>query len=138
METITKREDYAKAVNFGNYAVLMVDLGQEGFMDTIFHGSKVRVDFGTFRTGERHLGKGELCYNKKENEFYISSECIILTKDLTYEDALEGAQYGNSPIINEGDKVVIVLHDSKNRVLKAFITTAKNKSAYCSTMLTFE
>ena len=138
MRLIKSREEYAKAVNFGKYPVLMIDMNQKGFMDEIFDGGKVRVDFGYFNDGERYLDGGEFKYYKKENKFYVASYGCMITKDFTYEDAMEDAEYGNSPIIDEGDEVVIVIHDSKERSVKAYIAKAVNKRKFCTTMLEFE
>ena len=138
MREIRSREEYAKAVNFGKYPVLMIDMNQKGFMDEIFDGGKVRIDFGNFKDGERYLGCGEFKYYKKENKFYVASYGCMITKDFTYEDAMESAEYGNSPIIDEGDEVVIVVHNSKERWLKAYIAKAVGKRKFCSTMLEFK
>ena len=40
MKEIRSREEYAKAVNFGKYPVLMIDMNQKGFMGEIFTGMK--------------------------------------------------------------------------------------------------
>ena len=138
MKEIRSREEYAKAVNFGKYPVLMIDMNQKGFMGEIFTGGKVRVDFGHFRDGERYLDDGEFKYYKKENKFYVASYGVMLTKELSYEDAIEDAEYGNSPIIDEGDEVVIVVHNSEKRELKAYIAKAVHKREFCSTILEFE
>lgn len=138
MKEIKSREEYGQLVNFGKYPVLMVDMNQKGFMGEIFEGSKVRVDFGYYNTGERKLDNGTLCYFKKENQFYIRSEVVCLSKDFPYEDAIEQAQFGNAPIINDGDEVVIILHNSEDRTLRAFLVKAINKNEFCSTSLEFE
>jgi len=138
MKEIKSREEYAKAVNFGKYPVLIIDMNQKGFMDEIFDGGKVRVDFGTFNDGERHLGCGEFKYYKKENKFYVASYGICISNRFSYEDAMEDAEYGNSPIIDEGDEVVIVVHNSEEKDVKAYLVKAVNKRKFCSTMIEFE
>lgn len=138
MKEIKSREEYAKVVNFGKYPVLMVDMNQKAFMDEIYDGGKVRVDFGHFDDGERWLGCGEFKYYKKENKFYVASYGICISNNFTYEDAMEDAEYGNSPIINEGDEVVIVVHDSKERYVKCYVAKAINKRKFCTSMLEFE
>ena len=138
MKTITNRQDFGTKVNFGEYPVIKIDMSQKPFMDTIYHGDKVRVDFGHYRSGHRNLGCGELIYNIKDNTYEIASYGICLTKDFCYEDAMEQVEYSQAPIINEGDKVVIVLYNSKEKDIKVYLATAKDKREFCSTMLVFE
>lgn len=138
MKEILKREEFAKAVNFGEHPVITIDLNQEAFLDTIYHGCKVRVDFGHFKTGERYLAQGEVLYNIKENKFEVAQYGICLAARFCYEDAMEDVEYGQAPIINDNDEVVIILHDSKERSVKAFLATAKRGDRFCSTMMTFE
>ena len=138
MREIKSREEYAKEINFGKHPVLMIDMNQKAFMDEIYDGGKVRVDFGYFGNGERHLGNGEFKYYKKENKFYVASYGIMISNRFSYEDAMECAEYGNSPIINEGDEVVIVVHNSEERSVKCYIAKAVNKRKFCSTMIEFE
>jgi len=138
MKIITDRKEFAEYVNFGKYPVIKVDLGKEGFMDTIYHGDKVRVDFGKFRTGERNLQGGELLYNKKENKFEIASYGICLSARFCYEDAMERVEYSQAPIIDEGDEVVIIVHNSETKEVKAYVYKAVHKKQFCQTMIEFE
>ena len=138
MKTIVSREEFAKAVNFGEHPVVTIDLNQEAFMDTIYHGCKVKVDFGHHRTGERFLVRGEMLYNIKENKFEVAQYGICISARFCYEDAMRHVEYAQAPIIKDGDEVVIVLHDSKERTVKAFLATAKSGSWDCSTPMTFE
>lgn len=138
MKEITKREEFGKEVNFGKHQVITIDLNQKAFMDTIYHGDKVRVDFGTFKTGERYLAGGEVLYNIKENKFEVASYGVCISKYFTYEDAMEQIEYAKAPIINDGDEVVIVIHNSETRELKVYLAIAKKGDRNCSTMMTFE
>lgn len=138
MREIKNRREFAEYVNFGKYAVINVDLNQKAFMDTIYTGDKVRVDFGKFRTGERNLQGGEVLYNIKENKFEVASYGICLSARFSYEDAMERVEYAKAPIINEGDEVVIILHNSEKRELNAYVYKAVHKKEFCSTMMEFE
>lgn len=138
MKKIVSREEFAKLVNFGKYPVLNVDMNQEGFMNEIYDGCKVRVDFGNFKSGERYLAKGEFKYYKSENKFYIASYGICISNRFTYEDAMDCVEYAQAPIIDEGKEVVIVVHNSKDRDLDVYLAKAINKNKFCSTMMEFE
>jgi len=138
MREIKNREEFAEYVNFGKYPVIKIDMNQDAFMDVIYHGDKVRVDFGKFRTGERNLQGGELLYNKKENKFEIASYGICLSARFSYDDAMERVEYSQAPIIDEGDEVVIIIHNSKDREVRACVYKAVHKREFCSTMIEFE
>lgn len=138
MREIKNREEFAKYVNFGGYAVIKIDLNQKAFMDTIYHGDKVRVDFGHFKTGERYLDGGELIYNIKDNHFEIASWGSCLSARFCYEDAMERVEYSQAPIIDEGDEVVIIVHNSETKEVKAYVYKAVHKKQFCQTMIEFE
>ena len=138
MKEITNRQEFAKAVNFGEHQVIKIDLNQKPFMDTIYTGDKVKVDFGRFRTGERHLASGEILYNIKENTIEVASYGVCLSARFCYEDAMERVEYAQAPIIDDGDEVVIIIHNSLTRDFRAYLATAKKGDRNCSTMMVFE
>lgn len=138
MREIKNREEFARCVNFGEYPVIKIDMNQKAFMDTIYHGDKVRVDFGKFKTGERYLDGGELIYNIKDNRFEISSWGSCLSARFCYEDAMERVEYSQAPIIDEGDEVVIIVHNSETKEVKAYVYKAVHKKQFCQTMIEFE
>ena len=138
MREIRNREEFARYVNFGEYPVIKIDMNQKAFMDTIYHGDKVRVDFGKFKTGERWLDTGELLYNAKENKFEIANWGYCLSARFSYEDAMERVEYSQAPIINEGDEVVIIIYNSEEKEVRACVYKAVHKREFCSTMMEFE
>jgi hypothetical protein len=138
MKKIVSREEFAKLVNFGKYPVLNVDMNQEGFMNEIFDGCKVKVDFGYFKTGERYLEAGEFKYYKKENKFYVANYGTCISNRFCYEDAMEAVENAQAPLIDEGQEVVIVVNNSKEKTVDVYLAKAINKRKFCSTMLEFE
>lgn len=138
MKEIISRKEFGERVNFGKHQVITIDLNQEAYLGALYKGDKVRVDFGKFRTGERYLSGGEVLYNEKENKIEVASYGTCLSANFTYEDAIEDVEYAKAPIIDEGDEVVIIIHNSLTREFKAYLATAKNKNKFCSTMMVFE
>lgn len=138
MKEITNRQEFANAVNFGEHQVIKIDLNQKAFMDTIYHGDKVKVDFGRFKTGERHLASGEVLYNIKENTIEVANYGVCLSARFCYEDAMERVINAQAPVIDDGDEVVIIIHNSLTKDFRAYLATAKKGDRNCSTMMTFE
>jgi hypothetical protein len=138
MKEITNRQEFGKKVNFGECPVVKIDLNQKAFGDVLFKGDKVRVDFGRFNTGERFLAGGEILYNIEENKIEVANYGVCLSSRFSYEDAMEKVEYGQAPIINDGDEVVIIIHNSLTKDFHAYVATAKRGDRNCSTMMTFE
>lgn len=138
MKEILKREEFGEEVNFGKHPVLTIDMSKDGFMDTIFTGCKVRIDNGSFRTGERYLAKGEFIYNVKEDKYEVANYGICISARFAYEDAIEQIEYAQAPIVKDGDEVIIVKHNSETKDIRVFIAKAKLYGVNYSTMMTFE
>lgn len=138
MKEITKREEFGKAVNFGEHQVITIDLNQVAFGGVIFKGCKARIDYGKFRTGERYIARGEVNYDINENKVYVANYGVCLSNRFSYDDAMEQIEYAKAPIIDDGDEVVIVIHNSKTNDLRVYLATAKKLDRNCSTMMIFE
>ena len=62
---INDRQAVAKAINFGEYPVITIDLADRD--EYGLKGSKVRIDNGTFRTGERYFIRATIrVYNDEQ------------------------------------------------------------------------
>ena len=138
MKEIIKREEIAKALNFGEYPVLKIDLDQKAFMDVLYKGSKARVDFGKFNDGSRYLAQGYVLYNKKDERIEIAAESVILTKDVSYEDWMEDIEYASSPILDDNQEVLIVMYSEKNRSVKVYLGKTEKGRRDCSTIMYIE
>ena len=138
MKRLNTREEIGRALGFGNYPVLTIDLA-----DSDSHGLKgcrIRIDAGKFRTGERHLVSAELRVYRDEKKLTVSAGCVGLSSSFGYKDLLERTLDAQSPIISKDQDVVIVILDSRFRKLYAplLVKTSSYISPYSSQPIGFE
>ena len=138
MKRLTKRTEIAKAMNFGEYPVLRIDLSDRDSYG--LKGCKVRVDAGTFSTGERNLVNASLRVFKDEKAFKVTAGSCFLSADLSYSDFMEDLEYANAPIITADQDIVIVIYDSFTRKVFApyMVRTGSRISPHCSTPISVE
>ena len=135
MREIKERQEIAEVLNFGKYPVLKFDMDKEAWMDVLYEGDKVRVDFGHFRDGSRYLEKGYLSYNKEDETITVQAEPCMLVKDLYYEDYMKAVEYGSSLILDDNQEVVIVMYSEKKRECKIYLGKTTRGRKFCSTIM---
>lgn len=135
MREIKERQEIAEVLNFGKYPVLKFDMDKEAWMDVLYEGDKVRVDFGNFRDGSRYLEKGYLSYNKEDETITVQAEPCMLVKDLYYEDYMKAVEYGSSLILDDNQEVVIVMYSEKKRECKIYLGKTTRGRKFCSTIM---
>ena len=138
MKEITSRKEFGERVNFGKHQVITIDMNQEAYLGALYKGDKVRVDFGSFKSGERYLEGGEVLYNVKEETIKVANYGTCISSRFSYEDAMEDIEYAKAPIINDGDEVIIAIHNSLTKEFRAYLATARKGDRYCSTIMVFE
>lgn len=135
MKEIIEREKIAEVLNFGKYPVLKFNMDEEAFMDVLYKGDKVRVDFGKFDDGSRYLEKGYLTYNKETGSIQVQAEPGMLVKDLYFKDYMEAVEYASSPILDDKQEVVIVMYSEKNDECKIYLAKTSKGRKFCSTIM---
>jgi hypothetical protein len=138
MKEIIGRQEIAKVLNFGEYPVLKINMDQEAWMDVLYRGDKVRVDFGKFKDGSRFLQQGYLLYNKKDERITISAESTMLVKDLGYEDYMEAVEYGSSQILGDNQEVVVVMYSNNKKECKVYLGKTSIGRKFCITIMDIE
>lgn len=137
MEFITERTAIAKALNFGKYPVLTIDLKDRDEYGLV--GCKVRVDFGNFSDGEKFYEHAELRVYKDEKVLTFSSYGCCLDANFGYSDIAEMLEYANAPIIKPDQEIIIVITDSVNRTAYPLIKAKTGKiNKFCSTPISIE
>lgn len=138
MKQLKDRTEIAKAINFGKYPVLTIDLADRDEYGLV--GCKVNIDNGTFRTGERYVVRATLRVYRDEQTFTTSAGCVCLKASYGYSDLAEEIEYAQAPIIKADQDVVIVIMNSKTRTMyyPYLVHTGKRVSPDCTTPLDFE
>ena len=138
MKLITERKELAKAINFGRYPVLKIDLADTD--DYGLKGCRVRIDAGTFRSGDPHIIKARLRVYRDENKLTTSSSGACLHDSFTYHDDYEMAENAYAPLIRPDQDVVVAVYDSatKSCYAAALVHTGPCVHIGCTTPLDFE
>ena len=138
MKLLNDRQEIAKAMNFGRYPVLRIDLADTD--EYGLKGCRVRIDNGTFRTGEPFIIKAQIRAYRDEKKLTTFSGCTGLSASFTYSDYVEMTENAMAPLIHPDEDVVVAVYDSKNhRPFAPFIVrTGKRVSSGCVSPLSFE
>lgn len=109
MKLLNERTKIAKAMNFGRYPVLRINLDDHAGFDTTDYcvGEKVRVAYQSKNYGEMYT-RGEIYVEK--GEVAISSNAVCVHSDFGYADVMEMAEWANTPIVRAGQEVVVVMY----------------------------
>lgn len=133
MKRLTERTQIAKAINFGKYPVIKIDLADKDEYGV--KGTKVNIDFG----GEYFIHATIRSYND-ENYLTTTQGATTLKSSLNYGDYLEMIEYANAPVIKANQEIVIALIDSEKKEVyaPAIIKTGERIDKFCSTPLALE
>lgn len=138
MKLLKDRHELAKAMNFGKYPVLTIDMADAD--DYGLKGCKVRIDAGKFPDGEPFIIGAEIRVYADACKLTTSSRGCCLSASFGYHDYKEMCDYATAPIIKADQDVVVAVYDSKREIPFAavLVHTGKNVNRFCSTPLTFE
>ena len=138
MKRLMERTEIATAINFGKYPVIRIDLANTD--DYGIKGTKVRIDNGTFKSGEPYFINAEIRAYNDEKYLTTSQGCSILSDRLTYSDYIEMTEYANAPVIKANQEIIIFLFNSvlKDVYHPVIIKTGNRVDPHCSTPLTLE
>ena len=143
MKQLTERTQIAKAINFGKYQVLTIDLANEIVMcgEVIgYRGCNVRVKWQSRTTGETLYLHSTLDYYIEEQKLVISNWDACLKAGFGYSDLMEMVEFANAPILDTNQEVVLVVHNSRTKKALApmIIKTSSRKDINSQEPLSFE
>lgn len=134
IKEITNRYEFGRLVNFGNRAVLTLDLAKDKD-EYGYKGQKVRVpdeysEYGTM------YSNCELRWYSDEKKIELVQGGSFLSSSFTYNDAMEDVEYAKAPIVDTGDTVILVIHNSETKELRAYkVEVADIKHNHCIQVL---
>ena len=135
MKYLKDRTEIAKAMNFGKYPVIKIDIRNKPAKDYAV-GDKVRVAWD--KAGyEGMTAKGNVYL--ENGVFGISQGAAVLKNSFGRQDILENASWANTAIIHAGQKVVLVIDDSERSECSVAIMTVSDRvDIHCSTVAYLE
>ena len=113
MKTLTERTEIATAINFNKYPVIKIDLTDRD--EYGIKGTKVRIDNGTFRSGEPYYIRATIRTYNDEKVLTTSAGGSSLVDKMSFEDYMEMTDYANTPIIKANQEILIFLYNSTNK-----------------------
>ena len=139
---LTERTQMARAINFGKYPVLSIDLANtiEMFKGEVcgFRGCPIRVPWDY--QGETYYERCQLKYFKDTKKFYISNSGCCIKNSFGYSDIEEMTEYANAPILDKNQEFVLVIYNSKKRSYfnPIILKTSNYKDIHCSSVLSID
>ena len=138
MKVLTNKTEIAAAINFSQYPVIRIDLSQTDLYGVV--GAPVRIDNGTFSTGEPYFVRCYLRTFKDENALVFNAGGVALKANLSYGDYERMLEYTNAPIVKPDQDILVCMVDSKHHLIfnPVVLRTGKRVDPYCMTPLDLE
>ena len=138
MKKLTERTEIAKAINFGEYPVIKIDVSNRD--EYGIKGTKIRIDNGTFKSGNKYFVNAVIRAYDDEKCLTTSAYGSVLKNAIGYSDYLEMVEYANAPVVKANQEIVIFLYNSitKDIYQPVIIKTGNRVDAHCSTPLELE
>lgn len=117
MKGLKDRHEIAEAINVKMLPVLTMDISEslDGY-DGCYEGSKCRVKYQTRNHGEQWTEGKIWCEN---GEYSIIGGGFGIHERFSYEDMMGMVETANTPMLEEGQEVVVVLHIPEYRTFTA-------------------
>ena len=133
MKRLTDRTEIAKAINFGKYPVIKIDLADRDEYGV--KGTKVNIDFG----GE-YLIHAEIRSYNDTKYLQTHQSGTMLKASIGYNDYIKMLEYANAPTIKADQEIVVVMVNSETKEVyaPAIIKTGNKIDKFCSTPLDLE
>ena len=138
MITLRTREEIARAINFKQYPVVVIDLAQTDSYGIV--GARVCIDNGKHSDGLPYYIKATLRAFNDDKKLVFQAYGAYLSNSFCYSDMEEMLNYANVPIIKKDQDIVICLINSAMRIsyCPVILHTGKRVNPHCQTPLGLE
>jgi len=109
MKYINDRHEIAKAMNYGHYPVLHIDLEtpMRGW-DDAYEGDRVVVVPKNATCSEQHVRARINKFADEPDRYTVMPDPIFLDSSFGYSDVIEMMKWAQAPRIMEGQEVIVV------------------------------
>lgn len=148
MKMISERTEIAKALNFGKYPVLEINLDNveeykknDGTTERYCVGCDVKVEYQTKRYGAMHT-HGHIFFDCFDNDnalehMEISASGSCLKSDFGYSDIMKDLHWANVPTVKAGQEVVVVVRSEKSKMALVILYKVSDRvDPHCMTCAT--
>lgn len=129
MKYLTDRHDIAKAMNFGKYPVVRINLEtpRAGWDDN-YEGDKILVAV----KGDSDRGDYIRCqlnkFGDEPNRYSLMPEAMCLDNGFGYSDVIEMLEWAQAPVIHPGEKVIVIEDYPAQRTCKVHVMQASKNA----------
>lgn len=139
MKILKDRQEIAKAMNFGKYPVLYLDLAKDELQgyENCYKGQRIKMPREW--NGEKFWSCGNLAYWGDTNEMTITGEGACLKAGFGYGDIEQMIINANAMEVKGEQEVVVVIINSKTRQSSYPVLTKTSKyNKNCMTAMKVE
>lgn len=134
MKFLTDRKEIAKALNFGEYPILDIDIDKA--KDGYAVGCDVKVAYNTRNYGELETQGNIIVENGKE---YITNNAVCIKSSFGVRDVQEMIRWAKAPVVRAGQEVAVVRHSTEYGVFTVEIMKISNRiDAHCQIVAELE
>lgn len=109
MKYLTDRQEIAKAMNFGMFPVIRIDVETpKAGWDGIYEGDFVKVASPSQRYPDSFVRGRVMKYEEDGDKYAIMPETVCLHDSFGYEDVLEMLKFAQAPMLHAGDTVIVI------------------------------
>lgn len=137
MKTLETRQELAQYVNIKKVPCVSINLDPILDLDNkewlYAEGGKVRCAYDAGRYGELNTEGNIYC---EKGKWYISGNgvCIHSGTGIYKHESLETIEWANSPLVHEGDEIVVIGYFSKVEQCFAYVFKVGKIDPHCMTV----
>lgn len=107
MRLLKEREEIGRAMNFGKYPVLHINMeNNKGYGEGYAEGDLVKVNFEAPRFEGLTTRGNIIC---EDGKFRITNNSVCLKASFGYSDVMEDMMWANAPLVNKSQEVVVIM-----------------------------
>ncbi len=117
MKYLTDRQEIAKAMNFGKYPVIRIDV-ETPESEGVFRGDLVKVAAPSARYPDNYIRGRVTKFDDEGDRYVIMPDAVCLKSSFGYSDVVEMLGYAQAPMLHAGEEVVLIEDAPKQRAAR--------------------
>lgn len=117
MKYLTDRQEIAKAMNFGKYPVIRIDV-ETPESEGVFRGNLVKVAAPSVRYPDNYIRGRVTKFSDEGDRYVIMPDAVCLKASFDYSDVVEMLGYAQVPMLHAGEEVALIEDAPKQRTAR--------------------
>ncbi len=128
MKYLTERSQIAKAMNFGKYPVVRINLETpKAGLDDCFLGDSVLVAQSHTEERADHIRCQIHKFGDEPYRYTLMPEAICLDASFGYHDVIEMLEWAQAPVIYAGEKVIVIEDYPQKKTCRVHLMKVSDK-----------